>query len=1269
MSLAHLAIIACPNGIAANGNYKYSLYLGPRLREPGSLDDYDVWRTWGQRVANLRFRLFDGNGQINTPVTITSPPADPTLWPIVFGANPAQWGNVNVEPYAFVDRSSTQLFGFRTDELARKLGDISDELALNGENLDRGALKLALDNAQVGSLQADGEAWLGQIGNDQELTAPDAEFHQSIRQLTAHPDLMRRLGLIVDVEIPGPGGGTVPTEAQFRSNYPFLPATGGPVFDFSSRLQIPVRMQIDNDNFPSVRLPEYRTGRWVNFDANKYVVEQGSSVEMINTLASLQRQVDEEGADDEQVSPPAVSEAGLSVSNVSVETMVLDLFNHQATVEDEINDWLRWVPGSGVQPLPPKVYAEDVGAGIRWDVSEAATQVFRSLHRRTAPAGYQFPRDSNLTVLPPDDEGWSSLAVSTDGTEQYQRLPLGQWPDPEFGSVQAYVDVDTTDWRVDGDMLLWDGWSLSVRRPGRAIDSNGQVATEDPNLPLPTDPAQVAVEYHAVPGTLERLRFDHTYRFRGRWVDLCGNSEPESATAAKSTSPSVTFGRTWPAPSPTVVRRSSKPVPGVGDHTTTIVIKSELNQSDNSTAPSDRMFFPPSVAQLRLERHGLPQVDGIDIADYNFLAYRDAQTLGDQLLIDPVTGESVAGDAVVGDEVTAGQPKQVAFYMPDPAARGVAFHDLPYAPIGRSPVVANGTWPNPESVILELRAGQRTPRLESTNRRLRVALPKGTIHESSVSSAIDQRWLPDFKAFDALPRNQRRRASKQILTGRNLAYSPRQAIKLVHAVRIPLDPPSFQPFTVGFQTADETNPRISGAINLHQATTDRIVVPCTWDGPVITASDPSGLTIGQVGAAVWTDSALAYPEPADPGDEASWQELRIELNDTKRHTLTFSAESFCRFSEYFTERAELTVTNGVAETLDSRGFDPLSVTVTDAAGLSVPFEESFTYDASPGAGTITADIDGLQGGLDIHVDYIPLPISRTSSEAPSNQTTSVLVKATAPPVPPIVEQVLPAFSRTVTETSNEIQVVHDGRVVRAHLAVPWNDSGEGELLGVAVKSDGSQTQWGRDATTVGAGTTAEPALADFTKSVAQALNVNGDFDVAGHDVAYDSARNVLTSDIALDATFSYRPFVKLYLCRYQPESISSARKSTVVATEVLRLGAQRTVTVTQGGANQVTVQLAGIDNVNQVTVRTEESDPAISDVEMSWQEVGSPVVLTRSGTRDAAQFDGTVTLPSTSNPRRLVIEDAEPVQRHDGAALVTEYEVAYREVIDIPAGW
>jgi hypothetical protein len=57
-------------------------------------------------------------------------------------------------------------------------------------------------------------------------------------------------------------------------------------------------------------------------------------------------------------------------------------------------------------------------------------------------------------------------------------------------------------------------------------------------------------------------------------------------------------------------------------------------------------------------------------------------------------------------------------------------------------------------------------------------------------------------------------------------------------------------------------------------------------------------------------------------------------------------------------------------------------------------------------------------------------------------------------------------------------------------------------------------------------------------------------------------------------------------------------------------------------------------------------------------------VLTRTGTTAAAIHAGPITL-STGVERRLVIEDAEPTTTANGQGTV----VAYREVVDIPAGW
>ncbi len=1263
-SLAHLVVIPCPNGRTAAGAYRYSIYLAPRLRETGTLNDYELWRNWGQRAANLQFRMFNGNSQTPNPVTIVSPAVDPNVWATVFGSSPADWNGVKVEPFAFVDRADANFFDFQSTDLNDKLGSLYESLAGNGDALDNATVDQEFQTADLGDNITDGEQWLGKIGNDRDPLDPPSEFHQALRYLSSHPDLMRRLGLIFDIEVNLPLLAS-PPEMQIRTNYPNLPVGGPPINDFTSRLQVPCRMRIDGNNHPEVRLPDYRTGRWVNFDAGKYKIAQGSTPDLINSAASLQRELNAGTAD----APPAITESGISVSNVSVKDMLVDQLTHSAQVEDDTNLWLRRQvdPNTGNPTSPPVIYAEDVAIGVRWDAEDVDRGTYRSLHERQAAGGYDFPRDTGLTIVPPQSEGWSSLAISTDGTEAYDRLPAGNYPVPEGTPVPGEVDKDTTDWRVDGSMLLWDGWSLSVPRPGQAIDSRGRPIADDPNVPRTTDPAQVAISYQIVPGTLERLRFDHTYRFRGRCVDLCGNSEPPSATSQLSESQPIEFGRTTPIPPPTVVRRSSRPVPGYGDQTTTLVIKSELKQPNGTIEKADRMLFTPRIPQLKLERHGLPAADGIDIADYQFIADRDARTLDDQLLVDPTSGETVAGAAIVDDEVTSGPSKQVAQYMPDPATDGVAFHNLPKGRPDRSVVMKTGNWPNPQSVILELAAGSRQPGVKVSDRRVIASLPQGTIAECSTSSTVARNWLDHFKYFDNVPSNQRRKESVPILAGQNVMYSPRQTIKLVHAVRVPLLSPSLNSFRGDRTDIGQTTTIVEGSTGLHRDTTDRIVIPCTWDGPDL-RTDPSGLTIGPVGGDILTDAALPLATNNAEKTSADFTNLELDLLDTKRHNVTLTAQAFCRFSEYFYERVEIGLTHLTQVELDARGFDPMSVRVTNVAtGDEIPFEETFGYDAV--AGTITPNLPGGTGTTNVEIDYIPLPVSRLSAESKTGKQTRFTVLSSAPPPPPVVTRVLPAYSRTVSETASRIIVNHDGRVIRVHMEAPWNASGEGEELGVAAETDGSQTQWGRDATVVAAGTRKAPLASAFKKAVSRANNVDGGFDVAGHAVAYDAARNLITSDVQVNATFAYRPFVRLSLCRYQPLAVNGAHVSTTVATDTIRIGAARKTTVQRSGNDRVRIQMVGPDNVNEVTVRVEEADPAISDDDLRWQDTGTAVVLRRAGNRRNARFTGTVNLPSGTNPRRVIVEDAEPVQRESGGSLVTEYELAYREVVDIPTNW
>src|SRR5207247_2398602 len=100
-------------------------------------------------------------------------------------------------------------------------------------------------------------------------------------------------------------------------------------------------------------------------------------------------------------------------------------------------------------------------------------------------------------------------------------------------------------------MFGWEGWSLAAKRPGQAITNTGAEAIQPKN---PTD-FPLFTEFQATPGTLPRLRFGRTYRFRVRAVDLAGNSVRKGEIVSQHVTTPHTFRRFEPVPSPAVIPR------------------------------------------------------------------------------------------------------------------------------------------------------------------------------------------------------------------------------------------------------------------------------------------------------------------------------------------------------------------------------------------------------------------------------------------------------------------------------------------------------------------------------------------------------------------------------------------------------------------------------------------------------------------------------------------------------------------------------------------
>ena len=130
---------------------------------------------------------------------------------------------------------------------------------------------------------------------------------------------------------------------------------------------------------------------------------------------------------------------------------------------------------------------------------------------------------------------------------------------PDEGFVKG-ASTTSVPGEADADLYLheavfgWDGWSLVAKRPGQAIVDNAgdDVGTVDPEPPADFP---LVTTFQPTPGSLPRLRFGRTYRFRARAVDLAGNSVPERDLVDAHQTDPVLFLRFDPVPSPAVLPR------------------------------------------------------------------------------------------------------------------------------------------------------------------------------------------------------------------------------------------------------------------------------------------------------------------------------------------------------------------------------------------------------------------------------------------------------------------------------------------------------------------------------------------------------------------------------------------------------------------------------------------------------------------------------------------------------------------------------------------
>jgi hypothetical protein len=522
---------------------------------------------------------------------------------------------------------------------------------------------------------------------------PDSfDFHQALGSLESHPELLRALGLVFDVDLPQdflaqtPATGfdrvavektsfrwRVPTQSPpLETAYAYIAAGANRFFLAASRTlnpgptpaQIVGLLNLDPERFGLAQVD-------VDGGMHKAIMlaetwndpDPGRNVDPNATPEAAPHP----DVYDPDATLPSLRSGGLQLYADRRGLHVLDAIQQSKAFNDALE-------AGGAQPRP--FFAEDLVRGYRLDVWDSATSAWHSLHQRTGK--YEIG-EARVPFRTRREEGFLQLAATQ----------------PAPGATPADRDL-----YVHEAIARWMGWSLSVPMPGKALSRFG-----DPDKAVPPDtddpeyrtdeavtPYKVRAAYKAIAGTLPRMRFGTRYRVRARAVDLAGNSmsleDPLTDVLAllmglPRDPEGLAYLRYEPVAAPLVLIRDERALTFPGSAVDRLVIRTWNGDPTQDTAAaeltaSDRHLVPPRTSVEMGERLGMfDDAAGklkSDAGTWQLAADRDAAEF-------PQVSVNVAGKTD-NYPIQADDTIPALVHLPDPLSRGAALRDLPGATAG-----------------------------------------------------------------------------------------------------------------------------------------------------------------------------------------------------------------------------------------------------------------------------------------------------------------------------------------------------------------------------------------------------------------------------------------------------------------------------------------------------------------------------------------------------------------------------------------------------------
>lgn len=1030
---------------------------------------------------------------------------------------------------------------------------------------------------------------------------PDFEFHNILSVLSTYPQLLRRLGLVVDLEFKDPVGmitsanpniRIIPSAINFTTPTTYVcPATAytktaagfyarplaGSTID-KGHLKINADgftvFQVDTDG-TALKLCQQIDALLLKKAKHIFYAVEGKKLTAAEIPFYNNEAPRKEGL-------PSSRTAGIAVAKDGRAAQVHGNF-------ERMNDWKsKLLIGAGAPAgvtgtnanwilTTEFLFADDVNMGYRMDIQPEGSAWF-SLHKRNNKFSYLNTSGTNIDIPGIEtDEGFIQTSASEEKT-----------------------GPGTTQLKIGEAIARWEGWSLSVPRPGSSLNDPTLDTTEVYDKSIPGNAAKEDAKYktpgvadfklNVIPsiekGSLPMLRFGKRYSIKIRTVDMAGNSvdldfkpeNPDIVIVKK-----MRYMRYEPADAPFLVLGTEIKD---GESSEVLVIRSNegmtVEQYENANIDNNHTtaFKPQAVRHVKPPRTTVETATIHGILDKGFGPANSAEAAAIYQKItadkDPLITAAAATHTL---KVIDGTQKTINVeYLADPMAAGVTFFISANDPNPKLPnpeiltkrvsfyfdtevktdAEANTaadytTWMNPQTFRIILKEGSPNVEWQSSTRTLMVTLQKGVIFKMNYACF----WRPaDVVKYSGIldmmgMTNLTGAVGQRIANGQHWMFSPWREITFVHAVQQPISNIGAQPYPfitklVPYRLPGENFASLNSKFLVHAPSTGKLDLEADWIEWV-----DDGVSIETV-PNTWNDDVSRSPVKSKVvdfptlyllfeyvfGDPAPNNPFVIQhkFNDTKHRKVNYKTIATTRYRENFFQLIE-----------DRPGTFPLT--------------------------------------------------------RESNTIAQVIIPSSARPVAPQIEYVIPTFEwdRVV---NNNLTVTGRASGLRIYLKRPWYSSGEGEQLAVVLQKPADTpllsnpstglshlyTTWGTDPTKL---SSALPGVVIPNQD--SFVNVKSDNKVSGlsiaeqpglklnivaYDVKYDKERQLYYVDVMMDIKTAYYPFVRLALARYQKHSVKKDGidycLSNIVQAEYIQIPAPRGSSLQYGSTrNQITVAISG----------------------------------------------------------------------------------------------